>query len=174
MTLNTSEKVFHNLMLYFLLPWLSLMYIHRRSHISCWCLSIRGCLAAWRSFLGFWSCRRAWGRWFRWIVCRGRHSHPGRDSWSLREILRIRRVWWDRGTDHGCRLSRWGLTADLDGRLELQHHWLLQEDLSGFEAQATDLWLEQLHVLSAVLEQLVYDLVHVDLLNAHGKWNIII
>lgn len=92
MTLNTSEKVFHSLILYFLLPWLICKYISRKSRISCWCWSIRGCLWAWRSSQGSWSCKQAWGRWSRLTVFLGQHNLPKTNSWSLQEIQRIRRV----------------------------------------------------------------------------------
>lgn len=41
-----------------------------------------------------------------------------------------------------------GLTADLEGGLQLQKNGLAQEYLPGFEAQTTDLVLCQLYILS--------------------------
>ncbi len=150
-TLNTSENVFQSLMLYFLLPEWGYHYIHHRIRRCDWCWSIRGCRGAWRNSMGFWSCMPALGRWFRWIAFLDRHNPPGRDSWSLLEILRIRIAWSDRGIARGCLLPYWRITADLDGRLQLEQHRLLEEDLSRLYADASDLRLQQLHVLPPVL-----------------------
>ena len=50
---------------------------------------------------------------------------------------------------------------------------MLEEDLPGFEAQPSDLGLEQLGVLATVLEQLADYAVHVHLFGDHIKWKTI-
>lgn len=107
MTLNTSEKTFHNLRLYFLLPGLIHMYINHRIHRFCWCWSIRDYLAAGRSSLGTLSCRPAEDKYTLLTVFLCQCSRPGISSLCLLGTLRTRRAWSGQRIDHGCLRISW-------------------------------------------------------------------
>lgn len=92
MTLKTSEKVFHNLILYFLLPTLSIFYINHKSHRFYWYLNIHDCLSTWRNFMDFWFCMPTSNRSSRLIVFLYPHNPPKINNWCRLENQRIQIV----------------------------------------------------------------------------------
>lgn len=136
MTLNTSEKTFHNFKLYFLLPELTHNYIHRRNHRSCWYWSTRDCHAAGRSFRGIWFCRQAASKYTRLIVFPGQCSRPGTGSWCLQGTLRIRIVWLSRRTGHGRRRRLWWAPQAIKAWVEIGIYPWLADRVLWFQTRA--------------------------------------
>lgn len=107
---------------------------------------------------------RATGKSSRAIVCHGRHSLLGRDSWLLVGTRHTRTVATDRSIDHGYRLEWWHRrvisdssescrpcktrTANLYGSFQFKQNGLVDENFTGFRAEVLDFVLLELDGLS--------------------------
>ena len=101
MTLKTSEKVFHNFKLYFLLPMFkNMLYIRHRIHKFYLCLSIHDCLEARRNFQDALFCKLRVSIYIRLIVFLCQYNLLGRGSWYHQGSLRTRKALADLGTGH--------------------------------------------------------------------------
>lgn len=81
---------------------------------------------------------------------------------------RTRRGGVGRGTGREYRLSREEGTADFDGSFEFEKHGLGVEDLSGSDAEGSDLGLGELDLLAFGVDEFLDDFVEVDFLGVLG------
>lgn len=98
---------------------------------------------------------------FRLIVFHGPHSLPETGSSYLPETQHIRKALSNRGIVRVCLLNVARCTAYFDGCFELEEHGLFEEDLSGFETESPNFWLEQFDILAAIFEQFVDDFIDI-------------
>lgn len=103
--LKQSMKVFQSLMLYRLLPSLSIKsYTNRKSHKFYWWMNISGCPWEEKSFVGILSYKREGDKWFRVNIFLYLRNHPKINSCFQVETCRGRTISISRGTGRECRL----------------------------------------------------------------------
>ena len=80
-------------------------YIHHKSHKCGWCWHTHDSPEGGRSFLGTLFCRPVTSRSSPVTACPCPHSPPGRDNWTLGEILHTQIVAVNLCTGHECHLK---------------------------------------------------------------------
>ena len=105
--LKVSMKCFHSFSENFRLPVLLSYYTRRRSHRACLSRLIRGFLEGGRNLKGIWFCSKKAVLLFRLIASRDRHSHQGRDNFSMVGTLHNRKSLANPEIAHGYLLLFW-------------------------------------------------------------------